>query len=148
MTERIARCCCGDLSLTLQGEPERVIRCHCHYCQRRTGSVFQVSAWFFEDQIVSRTGSPRIFNDTDNNPSVTDYSFCGRCGSTVYWTLRPYPGLYSIAVGCFEDANFPAPTFEHNWKFRHTWVPGLEFADRYEKFPPREILAPKREPAG
>ena len=142
--ERIARCCCGGLSLSLQGEPERVIRCHCHYCQRRTGSAFQVSAWFFEDQIVSRTGNPRIFNDTDNNAGVVNYAFCGRCGSTVYWTIRGYPGLYSVAVGCFADGTFPPPNFEHNEKYRHAWVSPLETADRYQEFPPREVLAPRR----
>lgn len=74
MKERIARCCCGDVSITLRGEPERVIRCHCHYCQRRTGNVFQTSAWFFEDQIIARTGETRVFNASENNPGV-DYTF-------------------------------------------------------------------------
>ena len=148
MREHTARCCCGELSLTLRGEPERVIRCHCRYCQRRTGSVFQVCAWFFEDQIVSRTGEPRIFNNSENNPGVVDYAFCGRCGSTVYWTIKQYPGLYSVAVGCFENASFPPPNFEFYEKRRHPWVRALEFADRYQEHPPRETWEPKRTPAG
>ena len=142
---RTARCCCGDMSITLRGEPERVIRCHCQYCQRRTGNVFQVSAWFFEDQIVSRTGEVRVFNDSENNPGV-DYTFCERCGSTVYWPIKPFPGLYGVAVGCFADASFPPPNLELHDKYRHAWVPDLDRAESYAEWPPPEKMAPKREP--
>lgn len=56
MKMRTARCCCGELSITVSGEPEGVIICHCNYCQRRTGNIFQVSCWYLGDQIVPRTG--------------------------------------------------------------------------------------------
>ncbi len=135
MNERIARCCCGDLSIKLRGGPERVIRCHCHYCQRRTGNVFQTSAWFFEDQIISRTGETRVFNESENNKGV-NYTFCIRCGSTVYWPFRLFPGIYGVAVGCFEDADFPPPDFEVWEQYRHPWVQELDIAESYKEFPP------------
>jgi len=147
MRERKAECCCGEVSITLRGEPERIIRCHCQYCQRRTGSVFQVSAWFFEDQIVHRTGVPRVFNDSPHNPGAIDYTFCARCGSTVYWPIKPLPGIYGVAVGCFADAEFPAPNFDIQRRHQHAWVPSLDLAESYEEFPPDEEMAPKREPA-
>ena len=136
MKERTARCCCGDVSITLRGEPERVFRCHCHYCQRRTGNVFQTSAWFFEDQIIARTGETRVFNESENNQGV-DYTFCVRCGSTVYWPFTgSLPGLYEVAVGCFEDPDFPAPTYEIWEQYRHPWVPELVSGESYKDFPP------------
>jgi len=131
------------MSITLRGEPERVIRCHCRYCQRRTGNVFQVSAWFFEDQIVSRTGKPRVFNASENSVGV-DYTFCERCGSTVYWPINPIPGIYGVAVGCFADEEFPAPNFELNQKYRHPWIQELDIADSFEEFAPPDKMAPKR----
>ena len=140
MKERTARCCCGDMSITVRGEPERVICCHCHYCQRRTGNVFQVSAWFVKDQIVSRTGETRVFNESKSNPGV-DYTFCARCGSTVYWRIKPFPGLYGIAVGCFADADFPQPNFELHGKYRHSWVNKLEITDSYDEWAPAERMA-------
>ncbi len=139
MKERTARCCCGEMSITLRGEPERVIRCHCQYCQRRTGNVFQVSAWFVEEQIASRTGEPRVFNDSAGNPGV-DYSFCTRCGSTVYWPIKPIPGLYGVAVGCFADPDFPPPNFELNDKYRHGWIEKLDIADSYNEWAPPEKM--------
>jgi hypothetical protein len=132
------------LSLTVRGEPERVIRCHCHYCQRRTGSVFEVCAWFLEDQIVARTGSPRVFNESENNPGVCDYNFCGRCGTTLYWQLKTYAELYIVAVGCFADASFPPPNFDFYEKYRHAWIDRIESAREYPEHPPFEDLIPKR----
>ncbi len=140
MKERTARCCCGDLSITLRGEPLGGIRCHCHYCQRRTGNVFQTSVWFVEEQIVARTGDPRVFNESENNPGV-DYTFCGRCGSTVYWPVPTIiPGFYGVAVGCFQDADFPSPPFEAWEQYRHPWVPVLDSAESYQEDPPLERI--------
>ena len=144
---RTASCCCGDLSMTVSGEPERVIACHCGYCQRRTGNVFQVSCWYFGDQIVSRTGEGQVYRGPDN--MGTDYTFCQRCGSTVYWELSALRDivdvpLYGIAVGCFEDADFPAPGLELWTSKRHHWISAAEGADGFDEFPPGERMMPYR----
>ena len=148
MKTRTARCCCGDLSITLSGEPERVIACHCDYCQRRTGNVSQVSCWYFGDQIVSRTEG-QVYRGPDN-PGL-DYTFCSRCGSTVYWELtilRESLGsefvIYGIAVGCFVEADFPKPDLEIWASTRHPWVPPIEGVESYDEFPPPERMLPKR----
>ena len=39
MTTRRAACSCGQLYLTIEGEPSRISMCHCLECQRRTGAV-------------------------------------------------------------------------------------------------------------
>ena len=39
MTTRRAACSCGQLHLTIEGEPSRISMCHCLECQRRTGAV-------------------------------------------------------------------------------------------------------------
>ena len=46
VSTRHAACSCGQLRLTVEGEPVRVSICHCLACQRRTGSVFGVQARF------------------------------------------------------------------------------------------------------
>jgi hypothetical protein len=143
MKERTARCCCGDLSITFRGEPERVLRCHCRYCQRRTGNVFQTSAWFFEDQIVARTGTGRVFTDSENNAGV-EYTFCPRCGSTVFWPFSMLSGVYGVAVGCFNDPNFPRPSVDLQVRHQHDWIEPLDDAETYDEFPPPEWMEPKR----
>lgn len=39
-----ASCNCGQLSLSVSGDPIRVSVCHCNACQKRTGSAFGVQA--------------------------------------------------------------------------------------------------------
>jgi hypothetical protein len=38
------------------------------------------------------------------------FHFCPTCGSTVCWEADHSPDHVGIAVGCFADPNFPAPT--------------------------------------
>jgi hypothetical protein len=46
MTIRRAACSCGQLHLTIEGEPSRISMCHCLECQRRTGAVIRgLSHW-------------------------------------------------------------------------------------------------------
>ena len=165
MKTRTASCCCGDFTIIVSGEAHYVHRCHCDYCQKRTGSVFQVSCWYFEDQIVSRTGDPQVFkghpnlkesfthSDIELPPNFEiDYKFCKRCGSTVYWEIPMMRGTYApsetritaIAVGCFVDADFPAPESDEYVRYRHHWVEALEGVDAYDGMMPAQPMAPKR----
>jgi hypothetical protein len=52
MPTRHAACSCGQLHLTIDGEPARVSMCHCLECQRRTGAVISNQARFTPDQIA------------------------------------------------------------------------------------------------
>jgi len=51
MTVRTASCTCGQLRLTIEGDPLRVSICHCLACQQRTGSVLGVQARFPNDTL-------------------------------------------------------------------------------------------------
>jgi hypothetical protein len=48
---RDAACSCGPPRLTAEGDPIRITMCHCHACQRRTGSAFGVQARIRSDQV-------------------------------------------------------------------------------------------------
>jgi hypothetical protein len=52
MTSRHAACNCGQLYLTIEGEPSRISMCHCLECQRRTGAVISNQARFRREQVT------------------------------------------------------------------------------------------------
>ena len=118
-----------------------VVMCHCQFCQRRTGSVIQVSAVFAEDN-VSTTGETTVFNGLEangvgtSNGDEVSYFFCPTCGSTVFWKFRGRP-VVAVAVGAFADAEFPAPTVELHTPQRHHWISSVEGADQFDEFRPR-----------
>src|SRR5204862_4565861 len=62
MTTRVARCACGRVEVTVEGEPLQVYVCHCDFCQRRSGNVFIASAQFPEGQVISISGEMGTYN--------------------------------------------------------------------------------------
>lgn len=139
---RTARCACGSVSAVVEGDPTQVYVCHCDYCQRRTGSVFQVSCYFPHQQVLELSGETRFFSNSTNSIGI-QYEFCPTCGTTVHWTYgaameAAYPGMSKFrgfAVGCFVDKNFPAPMAELQRQYAHHWVPKIPGVDSFDRFP-------------
>ena len=93
-----AACSCGQLHLTIEGEPSRNAMCHCLACQRRTGAVISNQARFRNEQ-VTITGKSTAWKRTADSGNVMTFHFCPTCGSTVFWENAGFPGLVSVAIG-------------------------------------------------
>lgn len=119
---RKAKCSCGEIQIELAGDPKMVVACNCLNCQRRTGSVFGVGAYFGNGQIVSKVGDPKLFVDTSDEGRKLNRSFCSNCGTTVHWEAEFMPNAVGVAVGCFEDPNFPEPVAAAWNRSKHKWV--------------------------
>ncbi len=79
--------------------------CHSDFCQKRTGSVFQVGAYFAPDEPIEVRGETKAYNGLEIDgvgnaagASVT-YNFCPTCGSTAYWVSDGKAGILGIAAG-------------------------------------------------
>ncbi len=136
---RTAECACGQVQVTVENEPVAVVTCHCDFCQKRTGSVFQVSAVFPDAHGIAITGETMIYNGleskgvgTTNGDEISSH-FCPTCGSTVFWTFEGRPVL-AIAVGSFADPDFPAPTAELHLPYRHHWLQPVAGAEQFDGF--------------
>ncbi|TPK59456.1 MULTISPECIES: GFA family protein [unclassified Mesorhizobium] len=121
MTSRIARCTCGQLQIRCPQQPAKISLCHCLDCQRRTGSPFGIAAFFAADAIDIDGSSQTFRRNSDSGFPVT-FHFCGNCGSTVFWYPSRKPEAVAVAVGCFADPSFPAPTQAVYGESRHDWV--------------------------
>ncbi|MDX8539168.1 GFA family protein [Mesorhizobium sp. M4B.F.Ca.ET.215.01.1.1] len=121
MTSRTASCACGQLQIRCPQEPDIVSLCHCLDCQRRTGSPFGIAA-FFDAAATDVTGLSRTFERNSDSGFSIAFHFCGSCGSTVFWYPSRRPAAVAVAVGCFADPSFPAPTRSVFDKRRHGWV--------------------------
>jgi hypothetical protein len=106
------RCQCGSLSATAMGEPQIVGVCHCEECQRRTGSVFGIGA-YFPKQHVELEGPRTVYTRKGESGLDLRCSFCPPCGTTLSSELDAFPHLCGIAVGAFNGAKFQPPT--HPW---------------------------------
>lgn len=121
MKTRDAACACGQLSVRCVGEPDSVTLCHCSQCQRRTGSAFGVAA-FFARQVVTVNGKAANFTRQSESGFSVAFHFCEACGSTVYWEPMRKPEHIAVAVGCFSDPGFPAPSKSVFEEHQHPWL--------------------------
>ena len=108
MSIRHAVCNCGQLHLTIEGEPSRISMCHCLECQCRTGAVISNQARFRREQ-VTFAGKATAWMRTAESGNALTFHFCPTCGSTVYWEGEGFPGYVAVAIGSFADSNFPGP---------------------------------------
>lgn len=121
MSERVARCGCGQLTVTTSGEPGMIAMCNCVECQRRSGSQFGTGA-FFERANVTIKGDYKNFSRiADSGKKLTNY-FCPNCGTNIAWEAEIRPGWIGVAVGAFADSTFPAPTVVLYDGRRHPWI--------------------------
>jgi hypothetical protein len=105
---REAACSCGQLRVTVEGDPIRVSVCHCLACQRRTGSAFGAQARFPEDHVRIAGRSTEYLRVSDDGEERR-FFFCPDCGSTVFYRLESLPEAVAIPLGGFADPSFPAP---------------------------------------
>ncbi|MCU0269400.1 MAG: GFA family protein [Acidimicrobiales bacterium] len=112
-----------------------IAACHCDFGQKRTGSVFQVAAYFGPDEPFEIVGETRACNgmEMDGVPSVrgapVTYHFCPTCDSTRCWDEQG--SRRAVPVGNVVDPNLPAPTMEVHTADRHQCVPAIPGAQQF-----------------
>ena len=119
--DREAKCACGALSARLSGEPASIVACHCRACQKRTGSVLGVGA-YYPDAQVELSGEARAFARLSDAGNTFTSHFCPHCGTSLYWTSAKNPGLIGVAVGALDDPSFPAPMRSVWEESKHAWL--------------------------
>lgn len=133
MTTRTASCCCGQLSIEVDGEPLGVGLCHCLACQRRTGSVFAALASFAAPYRV--TGRATEYIRAGDQGARFVFRFCPVCGTNLFHTEEGLDASVGVAVGAFADPEFPPPSVSVYECRRHPWVRLPPGTTAFEKDP-------------
>ena len=126
MTSRTASCRCGQLRVTVTGDPVRVSVCHCLNCKKRTGSAFAVQARWPSAQ-VQIEGSSKTFVKVADSGNRATFHFCPECGSDVYYEIDgkfddKFNDLIAVPLGAFDDPFFLEPSFSVWENRKHDWV--------------------------
>lgn len=126
MTSRTASCRCGQLRVTVSGEPIRVSVCHCLNCKKRSGSAFAVQArWPKND--VRIEGASKTFVIVADSGNRATFHFCPECGSDVYYEIDgkfddKFNDLLAVPLGVFDDPYFATPDFSVWESRKHDWL--------------------------
>ncbi len=114
-----ASCACGQLSISLVGEPRYVLACHCRECQKATGSLFGVSTYWSKESVSGITGESTQFTRRTDSGGTLTHHFCSTCGGRVYRYASFYPAGIGVAYGGFDTTDLPRPTDEYWTQRRH-----------------------------
>lgn len=121
MVSRTGTCSCGQLQITVHGEPLGQGVCHCFSCQKRTGSVFAALAAFAPP--YEARGAATEYVRAGDRGSRYRFRFCPVCGSNLYHTEEGCEDRsVAVAIGGFADPNFPPPQDSVYDCRRHPWV--------------------------
>ena len=97
----------------------------CSYiqCQKRTGSVVGLGAYFPKDGVQPVSGTFNTFLRPADSGAKLSFYFCPTCGFSIFWE-----GGYSrsnvrgVAVGFFADPSFPPSQIAIYTESQHPWV--------------------------
>jgi hypothetical protein len=106
MTVRLASCSCGQLRAEVLGEPI---------------SVFSAQASFPRESVAIRGNGTQFVRVGDEGGRFT-FTFCPKCGSTVFYVEECDEQHIVIPVGAFAEARFAPPTVSVYEERKHSWV--------------------------
>ena len=96
-------CRCGAVRYQLAvDELPPVYACHCHQCQRWTGSAFSLQA-LVPEQALSISGPVEVYEKTTDDRTSTQ-RICGTCRSRLYNTNTRRPGVAVVRAGTLDDS--------------------------------------------
>lgn len=118
---RTANCSCGQLSITLKGDPFRVQCCNCRKCQKTTGSAFSTASYWDSENVVLISGEHTAYTRVSESGRKVTRHFCPNCGGTMFWYPEILPGKLGVPVGCFDDREFPRPMAASWCQSKFSW---------------------------
>ena len=132
-------CRCGDTRYTLALDVvPPSYACHCHQCQRWSGSAFSQNLLVPED-VVAITGPVVIYEHrTEDRTSVQ--RLCGRCHTRLYNTNTRRPGVAVIRAGTLDRSEELRCVLHIFTAFKQGWVVIPDGIPAYPEMAAPEVL--------
>jgi hypothetical protein len=114
-------CLCGKIRYSAEAEPVFVGLCHCHDCQKFTGSAF-AAVIAVPKAAVKVTDGLKSFTKPGDSGKPIARLFCPDCGSSVIDEAAAMPGILMIAGGTLDDPSWVKPTAQIYCASAQPWV--------------------------
>ncbi|MDX1734459.1 MAG: GFA family protein [Halioglobus sp.] len=134
-------CQCGAVTYTLGAEPFFTYACHCHTCQKRTGSACAVALVVAVDALDIAGELATWSRVSDKGDTNTRYS-CASCGNVIHGIGDSSPELTKLQSGTLDNTDRVAPEV-HMWtRSAQPWITFAPGVPRFDTQPddPLELL--------
>lgn len=103
-------CHCGAIAYEAEIDPARVAICHCHDCQKLTGSAHRVSVGTTRHTFRLLRGKPTVYFKVAASGARRAQVFCPDCGSPLFTYDLEHPEKVGLRVGCIDQRNELVPS--------------------------------------
>jgi hypothetical protein len=104
MTKHEGGCLCGAVRYQVTAEPVRVTICHCHFCQRATGTAYFVEPIFQHEDFRVTAGTPKTYNHrSEGSGKHLRVHFCDTCGTKLHLSFERFPSVIGVYGGTFDN---------------------------------------------
>jgi hypothetical protein len=114
-------CSCGTVRFSANADPTFVAVCHCHACQKASGSAFAMIV-AFPASALTVSGDVTTYASIGESGKGKHYRFCPRCGSPVSSNVDIFPDMMMIRAGALDDPSWVRPTMEIQCNSKQPWV--------------------------
>jgi hypothetical protein len=139
-------CACGAVRYRMTSPPMFVHCCHCHDCQRQTGSAFVINALIETDRLRLLSGNPEPAGVPTDSGRPHDIHRCPACRTAVWSNYGGRAALRFVRVGTLDDpAALPPDVHIYTrsklpWVVLPTSVPAFEeYYDSQKLWPPASL---------
>lgn len=122
MPDYLGSCLCGTVRFEIKGDFDSFFLCHCHHCQKDTGSAHAANLFSSSAKLTWRSGVESVTSFTLPGTRHTK-SFCQLCGSAVP-NIQPDGGLV-VPAGCLDTDISVRPTAHIFTASRAAWDDGF-----------------------
>jgi hypothetical protein len=122
------RCLCGAIAYEFTGQPRLVVHCHCESCRRQTSSAVATFVLVAKSSLRFTRGEPKEYV---SSPGV-HRSFCGNCGSPIYYRTEKRPDVIDLYAGTLTDAATITPECH---VYAAEQLPWFEVLDELPRYP-------------
>lgn len=120
--EATGHCACGAVSYAMTARPLFVHCCHCHWCQRETGSAFAVNA-LVETTALAVTGPAERIETPSESGNGQAIHRCPTC-RVALWSQYGGMGeaIAFVRVGTLDDPDQCPPDIHIYTDSKRAWV--------------------------
>jgi hypothetical protein len=139
-------CLCGAVRFEVEPPSRSVCHCHCNNCRRAHGAGVVTWAVFPERALRLTRGEQTLRRYLTETGATR--SFCGTCGSPLFYASPRWPGEVDVAVACLDGPPDQLPS-GHTYADRApAWCPIQDALPRYGGESGSQPLCATAPPAG
>ncbi|WP_459873209.1 GFA family protein [Endothiovibrio diazotrophicus] len=132
MTDHLGSCLCGTVRFEVHGDFDSLYLCHCHHCQKDTGSAHAANLFSRSAELIWLAGADAVTSFT--LPGTRhNKSFCKLCGSALPNTQ--IAGLLVVPAGCLDTEISISPTAHIFSSSKAAWEGGIGEVPTFEGLP-------------